>query len=136
MMTSAAVETATNPQDAWTGDVNALTDDVQAWAGEQGWAVGRGDTELSEAVVGGSYHLPGLTIDAPEGRLLLEPVARSVVGAAGRVDLYAWPSHYRVMLLRQAAGGWVVRTESGLDWPQPWNRETFLTVARGLLNAA
>ena len=135
MATSLAEKTATLQKDDWTLDVNGLADDVQAWAGEQGWAVGREDTELSEAVVGGAYHVPGLTMDAPEGRLILEPVARSVVGAAGRVDLYAWPSHYRVMLLRQAEGGWVVRTELGLDWPQPWGRETFLTVARGLLNA-
>ena len=136
MVTVAAVKTGAAQNDGWIKDVNDLADDVQAWAGEQGWSVVRGDTQLSEAVAGGAYQVPRLTVDAPEGRLLLEPVARGVVGAAGRVDLYAWPSHYRVMLLRQAGGGWVVRTESGLDWPQPWGRETFLTVARGLLNAA
>lgn len=30
---------------------------------------------------------------------------------------------------------WVVRTESGLDWPHPWGRETFLALAEGLLKA-
>jgi len=69
----------------------------------------------------------------------LEPIARGTVGAQGRVDLYAWPSLFRVMLLHKPRGKdrpleWVVRTESGLDWPQAWSRETFLTLADGLLN--
>ena len=127
-----AAETRT----AWVSNVMDLGNEVKSWASARGWAVAQADEELSESVVGGAYTVPRLKIDAPEGRLILEPVARGVVGAEGRVDLYAWPSHYRVMLLRRSGGDWVIRTESGLDWPQPWNRETFLTVAQGLLNAA
>ncbi len=129
-------------RDNWERNTALLAEDIEAWASSagRGWRVEREQKELSEEVVGGAYLVPVVTIHAPEGRLILEPVARGVLGAQGRVDLYAWPSLFRVMLLHKPLGkdrglAWVVRTESGIDWPQPWNRETFLTLAEGLLNA-
>lgn len=128
----------------WERNTAALADDVEAWAGQEalvrGWRVEREEKELAEEAVGGAYRVPVVTIHAPQGRLILEPIARGTVGAQGRADLYAWPSLFRVMLLHKPRGKdrpleWVVRTESGLDWPQPWSRETFLTLADGLLNA-
>ena len=134
----------TQSRSNWERNTALLADDVQAWAEQEaaarGWRVEREQKELSEEVVGGAYQVPVVTVHAPQGRLILEPVARGVLGAQGRVDLYAWPSLFRVMLLHKPLGKgrglkWVVRTESGIDWPQPWNRETFLTLAEGLLNA-
>ncbi len=128
----------------WERHTALLADEVQIWAEQEaagrGWRVEREEIELAEEVVGGAYHVPVLTIYAPQGRLVLEPIARGVLGAQGRVDLYAWPSAFRVMLLhkprsKDAGLEWVVRTESGVDWPLPWGRETFLTLAEGLLNA-
>ena len=128
----------------WERHTVMLADDVQTWAAQEaearGWRVEREEKELAEEVVGGAYRVPVVTIHAPQGRLILEPIARGTVGAQGRVDLYAWPSLFRVMLLHKPRGKdrpleWVVRTESGLDWPQAWGRETFLTLAEGLLNA-
>lgn len=134
----------TESRDNWEHDTALLADEVQAWAAQEaaarGWRVEREQKELAEEVVGGAYQVPVVTIHAAQGRLILEPVARGVLGAQGRVDLYAWPSLFRVMLLHKPLGkdrglAWVVRTESGIDWPQPWGRETFLTLAEGLLNA-
>lgn len=131
-------------RDNWERNTALLADEVQAWTEQEalvrGWRVEREQKELAEEVVGGTYRVPVVTIHAPQGRLILEPVARGVLGAQGRVDLYAWPSLFRVILLHKPVGKdrglvWVVRTESGLDWPQPWGRETFLTLAEGLLNA-
>ncbi len=131
----------------WERDTTALADEVQAWAEQggagRGWRVEREEKELSEEKVGGAYRVPVVTIHAPHGDLVLEPIARAVpavMEAQGRVDLYAYPSFFRVMLMHRSSGGggpleWVVRTESGLDWPQPWGRETFLTLADGLLKA-
>ncbi len=128
----------------WERHTAQLAEEVQTWAaqeaGARGWRVEREEIEHAEEVVGGTYHVPVLTIHAPQGRLVLEPIARGVMGAQGRVDLYAWPSLFRVMLLHKPRGKdagleWVVRTESGVDWPLPWGRETFLTLAEGLLNA-
>ena len=131
-------------RDNWEQITAILADDVAAWAGQEaatrGWRVEREEKELAEEVVGGAYRVPVVTIHAPQGRLVLEPIARGTIGAQGRVDLYVWPSLFRVMLLHKPRGKdkpmeWVVRTESGLDWPQPWNRATFLTLAEGLLKA-
>lgn len=128
----------------WERHTALLADEVQTWAEQEaaarGWRVEREEIELAEEVVGGAYHVPVVTIHASQGRLVLEPIARGVMGAQGRVDLYAWPSSFRVMLLHKPLGKdaglrWVVRTESGVDWPLPWGRETFLTLAEGLLNA-
>jgi len=131
-------------RDNWERDTSLLADEVQAWAEQEaaarGWRVEREQKELAEEVVGGAYRVSVVSIHTPPGRLVLEPIARGVPGAQGRVDLYAWPSLFRVMLLHKSLGKgygleWVVRTESGIDWPQPWSRETFLTLAEGLLNA-
>ncbi len=128
----------------WERNTQALADAIQLWAEQEaparGWRVEREEKELAEDVVGGSYRVPVLTLHAPQGRVILEPIARGTVGAQGRVDLYAWPSLFKVMLLHKPRGEgrpleWVVRTESGLDWPLPWGRDTFLTLAEGLLNA-
>lgn len=128
----------------WERDTAMLADNVEAWAAQEAaarnWRVEREEKELAEEVVGGAYRVPVVTIHAPQGHLVLEPIARGVLGAQGRVDLYAWPSLFRVMLLHKSRGRdkpmeWVVRTDSGLDWPQPWGQETFLTLTEGLLNA-
>ena len=128
----------------WERNTQTLADEVQEWAEQEasarGWRMEREEKELAEDVVGGAYRVPVLTIHAPEGRLILEPIARGTVGAQGRVDLYAWPSLFKVMLLHTPRGKdrpleWVVRTESGLNWPHPWSRETFLALAEGLLSA-
>lgn len=112
----------------WERNTALLADEVQARAGQEaaarGWRVERERKELAEEVVDGAYRVPVVTIHAAQGRLTLEPVARGVLGAQGRVDLYAWPSLFRVMLLHKPLGRghglkWVVRTESGIDWPQP-----------------
>ena len=94
----------------WERDVALLANEVQGWTAQEA---------------------------AAQGRLILEPIARGVLEAQGRVDLYAWPSLFRVMLLHKPLGkdrglAWGMRTESGIDWPQPWGRETFFTLAKGM----
>lgn len=50
-------------------------------------------------------------------------------------QLRAWPTLYRVRLVRnEAAGGWLIRTDSGIPIRKPWGRETSLEVANDLLS--
>ncbi len=122
----------------WKAAVGALLGQVQQWVTEDRpeWIIESSTANVSEAS-SGSYTIPVLEISAQNGRLILEPVGRDVFGAKGRIDLYAWPSLYRVMLLRSYTNqGWVIRTESGIDWPQPWAKNSFLAVADQLLRAA
>lgn len=77
----------------WERHTALLADDVQTWAGQvaaaRGWRVEREEKELAEEVVGGAYRVPVVTIHAPQGHLILEPVARDGggAGAGGPVRL-------------------------------------------------
>lgn len=135
--------TRLSPQDAqaaiqgWTDAVNALFQQVQQWITEERpeWQIEFTTADITEESLG-RYTTRVMEISAHSGRLILEPVGRDVFGADGRIDLYAWPSLYRVMLLRSFAGDeWVIRTSSGIDWPQPWSQPGFLAVADRLLRA-
>ena len=118
----------------WLYAVAALHQEVKHWVSEQpDWTVIESETEILEDGAKSAYTLPVLEITGPQGTVILEPIAALVSGAQGRVDLYGWPSLYRVMLLLQPNGRWVVRTDSGLDWPHNWSKDTFFELAKGLL---
>ena len=122
----------------WKAAVHTLFQEVQQWAAEErpDWQIESSSADVIEAS-SGSYVIPVLEISNLTGRLILEPVGRDVIGAKGRIDLYAWPSLYRVMLLRSFVGDeWVIRTESGIDWPQFWGKTSFLTIADQLMSAS
>lgn len=105
--------------------------DVRNWATSEGWEVEESETTITEQYLQ-TYAAPVLTIRLPNGRVHVEPVARLVLGAEGRVDLFAWPSLVRVMLLRKGEI-WIVRPEMGPSWPRPWGRDTFVELARLLV---
>ncbi len=121
----------------WTSAVTALLEQVQHWVAEERpeWRVELTPTDVMEESLG-RYVTQTMEISATSGRLVLEPVGLDVFGARGRIDFYAWPSLYRVMLLRSSAEAeWAIRTSSGIDWPQPWGKAGFLAVADRLLRA-
>lgn len=121
----------------WRRAVAALIDAVQLWvSASSGWKVSQSDTEITEDGTGRPYALPILEITSPQGVIVLEPIAARVAGARGRVDFYGWPSLYRVMLLLQPEGEWVVRTDSGIDWPHDWGKDTFFELAKSLSRAS
>lgn len=121
----------------WTDAVSTLLEQVRRWAAEERpeWRLEVSTADVTEESLG-HYATQVLEFTAPSGRLVFEPVGLDVFGARGRVDFYAWPSLYRVMLLRSVAGGeWTIRTGSGIDWPQPWSKDSFLAIADRLLVA-
>jgi hypothetical protein len=120
----------------WRQALGTLQADVKQWVSERpDWSIQQSDTSIQEDSDGKTYWLPELEITGPNGIVVLQPVAALVTGAEGRVDLYAWPSLYRVMLLLQWNGSWVIRTDSGLDWPFPWGKDTFFDLAQRLPHA-
>src|SRR5437667_10843391 len=125
---------AARAKDEWLRIVDGLRRQVREWAEAQGWAVEQSEREADDAYIG-RYNVPVLEITTPGGEVVLEPVGTDVLGARGRVDLYAWPSHYRVMLLHKNGSDWVILTESGLKWPQPWEKATFVSIAEELAAA-
>ena len=131
---SLSKEQMAQEREEWLHSITALMTQVKTWANAQGWDRDDSDTEIHENPIG-SYTLPVLTIATPWGRVVIEPVARFVIGAKGRVDLYAWPTLNRVILLRNRNNEWVIRTESGLVWPQHWEEATFVDLVQNLLGS-
>src|SRR5262245_1517902 len=122
-------------RDEWTQAVRELEKDVANWAKAEGWNVSASERVVNEESIG-VYAVPDLTIETPEGqRLILEVKGRGPAGASGQVQLFAWPTLFRVLLLRKPDDGWIVRTDSGIPLRKTWNRETFITLAKDLLSA-
>lgn len=125
---------ATDARDEWVRVVNELVEQVSAWAREEpGWEVlSPTQMGIDEAPLG-EYIVPVLTINTPEGRLVLEPISRNW-GGQGMVEFYAWPTLRRVHFLHDVlTGSWLVWTDSGIPLRQEWNRSNFITLSRDLL---
>ena len=129
-MTAKGAAKSGNCSAKWVAEVKKLVDQVADWAVERKWEIDRSDKLIRESKIG-TYSVPYLKIKLPAGILHLDPVAREVIGADGRVDLYSWPTLNRVSILR-IGRKWIVRTDSGVDWPESWNRRTFFKLAESL----
>ena len=116
----------------WRDAVRALFKTVRDWSEQEGWLVEASEASIYEEGAG-QYTLHILTVCLSSGRVHLEPVARDVLGAQGRVDIIGWPSLTRVMLLRKGET-WKVKTEMGPAWPKSWGRETFVELAQLLVD--
>lgn len=132
-----AAKTDTTLREQWLQSLKELVGEVSGWAMQQtGWHI---DSEAAQSVSEealGTYDVPVLTIHTPEGRLILEPIARNFPGSR-IVELYAWPSLFRVRLLQDQPGAeWEARIDSWYVVPQQWNRESFVQIAHSLLGAA
>lgn len=118
-------------RDQWIARVEALVEQLEAWASAQGWATARTDRIVNERLLG-QYTVPALRIRLPAGEVHILPVGLNVVGASGRVDMEAFPTLNRVKLVGQD-DAWQVYTDSNVPLRQPWNAETFVQVANDLL---
>ena len=127
------VESSEEERDDWVAAVEQVVSDAEAWATEQHWLVHRGPKTITEDRIG-SYEVPVLLIQAPAGRLVLEPGERYVGGATGRIDLSAFPSYEYVLIVRTDAGWYFVIDPPTLD--RPWSKEAFLEIATELAKRA
>lgn len=123
-------------REAWVQATNRLLDEITQWAAVKNWSVRREARVITEEALG-TYTVSDAVIETPEGQLMLQVKARGVPQAAGRVELFAWPTLYRVLLLHRAnQPDWTIYTDSGISLRQPWTQETFLNLAEDLLAAA
>lgn len=123
-------------RDEWIRSVQQLEQDLTDWSTTAGWQVTKSERVVNEESIG-TYAVPDLVIETPAGeRLVVEVKGRGPAAASGRVQLFAWPTLFRVLLLHKPGkDDWTVRTESGIPLRQPWNRDTFITLAEDLLSA-
>lgn len=120
----------------WVQTTNRLLDQITEWVSVKNWTVRREVRIIIEEVLG-TYAVQDAVIATPNGELRLEVKARGVHRAAGRVELFAWPTLYRVTLLHYVnKPDWIIYTDSGISLHYPWTQETFLTLAEDLMAAA
>ena len=120
-------------RDEWVAAVEKIADEAEAWARERQWLVHRDRKTITEDRIG-SYDVPVLTIQAPAGRLILDAIARYIVGASGRIDLCAFPSYEKVLVVRTDAGWHFVINPPVPD--RPWSKEAFLAIVSQLAKKA
>lgn len=139
------------PQGDWVSAYRRLTSTLGEWIrSEPGWTVVEqpqrhleiSDERIRRSLEAGDalenpFEAPDLVISTPYGQLMVEVKFSSLLDGKGRIDLYAWTTLNRVRLLLRdpVVDEWEILTDSGIKLRQPWNRETFLTVARDLLDA-
>ncbi len=114
----------------WLERLRRLTDQIAEWAKAEGWLVSVLQKDLEEEPLG-AYRAPTLHIRTANGNLVVDPVARNVIGADGRVDLMAFPSLDRILLIHKN-GEWKVVTDSRVSLPIDWTRENFIKLADAL----
>jgi hypothetical protein len=124
---------AVQARSAWLALVAQTLDEISGWARAERWAAVRHEKQIEEQALG-TYSVAVLTIQLPSGHLHVEPIARYVAGAEGRIDLLSFPVLNRVTLLRKG-DTWVARTDSGVVYPRSWNRRTFVKLAQELASS-
>lgn len=136
MKTATQTQTDIEMRDEWLQTVKGLKGQIKSWLfDEPDWEIMETETkEIAESPLG-QYTIPIWSIQTPEGEVRLEPIARNYPGR-GVVELFAWPTLYRVRLIQDEDwGGWRIRTDSGIFLRQEWSRENFITLIRDLVNA-
>ena len=132
-MSIPAIDRENAPLQQWVDLLHQLVDEIAGWVRSMDWSVHEGQKTIQEKRLG-AYVAPTLRIRAPQGEIHVDPVARSVMGADGRVDIEAWPSLNRVRLVR-FGDQWRVITDSNVRLRKDWDRNTFLELVGDLVAA-
>jgi len=117
--------------DEWIGELQEIIGQAKNWAEKRDWSTKEDQKVIAEENIG-TYEAPTLLIHTAQGRLLLDPIARSVVGAEGRIDFCAMPSYDAVSLVK-AEEAWAFFSMSRDDLRLPWCEDSFEKVALELL---
>jgi len=125
----------------WLDRLNALVGEVESWARAAGWRTRRISKTVNERQLG-TYKVPVLLMEKDTVEVVLNPVARSVPGADGAVDMYVAPAYDDIASLYFEGDHWVVHhgerpdpmaTESLVEIkPRPYTEQTIRTILDGM----
>ncbi len=128
-------------REEWLQTIDALREQIDVWIRqEQGWSFSRLESEEREASRVGHHDVILWSIRTPDGEVRLEPIGRNYFGR-GVLEMYAWPTSYRVRLVRNENPErewnceWKILTDSGIYLHQPWDREHFILLVQDLVRA-
>ena len=117
-------------KEAWINLVEELCSTIKTWTEEQGWIAHQDEKIITEEHIG-SYTVPILIIQSSQGRVHVDPIGRNIIGAEGRVDICSFPMLNRMLIVR-LKNKWIIKTDSLIDWPEPWNKKTFIDIVKAL----
>jgi len=89
----------------WIDRVNVLVGQVEQWARELGWSTRRVVKRVNDSWIG-KHDVPALLMQEDICRIMLEPVARSIPGTEGVVDLYLMPAYDDIASLYYSGDRW------------------------------
>lgn len=115
----------------WVEQVHCVVGQASTWAENRGWGTKKDDKTITEEAFG-TYVAPRLLIHTPDARLLLDPIARFIVGDHGRFDFCVIPSYDAVMLLKTDEG-WKFHSLTRDDLGLRWSEESFERVCAELV---
>lgn len=115
----------------WLARVEQVVAQIEQWAASEGWSTARTARTVKERLLG-TYEAPVLRVRLADGEVHVIPVAYSVLGADGRIDIEAFPTLNRVKLVARG-DHWEIYTDSNVPLRQPWSAPTFAQLARDLL---
>ena len=114
----------------WLRELDSLFGDIASWCESRKWWVHR-DHKTIDCDAFGPYDAPVLMIQSPQGRFMVDPVGHDIVGAEGRVEIQAWPTFDRMVLIRNN-GRWRIHPDLDFDRPRRWSRDGFFDAVREL----
>lgn len=95
-------------RDKWLARLTDLVKLVDGWAKELDWSTRIIQIPMKDSEVG-AYKAPALLLQHEAVRMLLEPIARTALGADGVVDLYLMPAYDDIASLYFVDGEWQLR---------------------------
>jgi hypothetical protein len=121
-------------RDDWLVKLRDLMNSIRSWAEQRRWFVDEQEKIVEEDHIG-RYTVPTLFIQAPAGKIHVEPIGCNIIGAQGRVDIESFPSLNRLLLIL-VDGEWKIKTDSRIEWPEPWSEKAFVRLVEALNSAA
>jgi hypothetical protein len=125
----------------WLDRLDTLVGEVESWARASGWRTRRINKTVNERQLG-TYKVPVLLMEKDTVEVVLNPVARSVPGADGAVDMYVAPAYDDIASLYFEGDHWVVHygerpdptaTEGVVEIkPRPYTEQTIRTILDGM----
>jgi hypothetical protein len=105
----------------WRRALAQVAADVERWALEENWSFHRESKKFNEKLTG-PYVAPVLKVKSALGEIWLEPVARDIVGAEGRINITSWPAHNQAAMIR-VAGKWKFILDNDAKLRKAWSKE-------------
>ncbi len=129
------VENWEQVRDEWVGTVERFMSEAESWAKKHDWGTRRETKRIVEDRLG-PYEVPRLLVHGTFGRVLLDPVARFVVGADGLIDFFAIPSYEgKIVVLSQ--GEWSLLHDRDAEGQRsPWSDSVFVESALHLVESS